>query len=46
MASPVWPLANKNDTKNHTKNKSDKFAGDDKVTINSARIFPNTWKPK
>eukprot|EP00624_Nannochloropsis_granulata_P005043 evm.model.NODE_35720_length_30909_cov_25.476009.1 len=37
--------AGKNSTKNST-SKADKNADDIGVTIKSAKIFPNTWKPK
>ena len=39
-------LTLKNDTKNKTSRHADKIAGDDEITIKSAKIFPNTWKPK
>jgi hypothetical protein len=42
----IFVVNKNNDTKNHTKNKSDKWADDDEVTIRSAKIFPNTWRPE
>lgn len=35
----------KNNTKNKT-SKADRHADDVGITIRSAKIFPNTWKPK
>ncbi|GAB5037868.1 Hypothetical protein NocV09_11700060 [Nannochloropsis oceanica] len=38
--------SNSNHTKKNKTDKADKWADDTGVTIRSAKIFPNTWKPK
>ncbi|GAB5037096.1 Hypothetical protein NocV09_06100040 [Nannochloropsis oceanica] len=44
--SDFTPLSNADKIKHNKTSKADKHANDLGVTIKSAKIFPNTWRPK